>query len=252
LFFFTFDQDKTGFFSVDDLNSLVNVVHNVKGGNTVRGNVKISWTKLTFDGDKIDFAEFSKISNAFPRLFEPAFQLQYQMMRKIMGTRWWDAKKRNNQNVKDEADEKIRRIEAKKEAKRQNKKNRKVQRNMGLLKYYFCPCLRKFYDPTLTAYDHLTEEEKLERDKQIAVARRQAELKIKNPETAQWLKYQRKVEDESAAENSDQMGYVAMKVIATERPREIRADTRAERRKQRHEDPELHLKARTTISGADI
>ncbi len=193
--FYTFDQDKTGFFSVDDLNSLVNVVHNIKGGATVRGNVKLSWMKLTFGGDQIDFNEFSRISNAFPRLFEPAFRLQQQMMNFYMGDAWWARKKRVNQDSKDDADAKIRKIEAKKEKRRQGKKNKKIQRSMGLLKYYACPCLRRYYDPARTEYDELTDEQKLERDKQLAVARRQAELRIKNPETAQWIKYKKKIED---------------------------------------------------------
>jgi hypothetical protein len=255
--FYTFDQDKTGFFSVDDLNSLVNVVHNIKGGATVRGNVKLSWMKLTFAGTEIDFNEFSKISNAFPRLFEPAFRLQQQMIFCIQGETWWTNKKRTNQNLKDEADHKIKQVEKKKEKRKQTKKNRKVLRAMGLLKYYMCPCLRKYYDPSLTDYDQMTEEEKLERDKQLALVRRQAELRIKNPETAQWIKYQRKVDGQVAlvkdAEGGDAvLSYVADKIHATERPREMRADSRADRRKQRNNDPDLKFKARTTVSGADL
>jgi len=120
--FYTFDQDKTGFFSVDDLNSLVNVVHNIKHGSKVQGNVKISWMKLTFAGDQIDFEEFRKISNAFPRLFEPAFKLQYQMMVHIQGEFWWSNKKREIQNQRDEAEEKLRKIEEKKRKRRKIKK----------------------------------------------------------------------------------------------------------------------------------
>jgi hypothetical protein len=256
--FYTFDQDKTGFFSVDDLNSLVNVVHNIKGGATVRGNVKLSWMKLTFAGTEIDFNEFSKISNAFPRLFEPAFRLQQQMIFCIQGETWWTNKKRTNQNLKDEADQKIKQVEKKKEKRKQAKKNRKVLRSMGLLKYYVCPCLRKYYDPSLTEYDQMTEEEKLERDKQLALVRRQAELRIKNPETAQWIKYQKKVEGEvtegsgEVKDGETTLGYVADKIHATERPREVRADSRADRRKQRSNDPDLKFKSRTTVSGADI
>lgn len=249
--FYVFDQDKTGFFSVDDLNSLVNVVHNVKGGATVRGNVKLSWLKLTFGGDQIDFAEFSKISNAFPRLFEPAFRLQQQMMTCFMGEWWWACKKRLNQDVRDEADEKIRALERKREKRRQRKRDKKVQRSMGLLKYYLCPCLRRYHDPARTDYDELTDEQKAERDKQLAVARRQAELRIKNPETAPWIQYQKKVEETAVAE-PEGPGYVAYKVGATERPREVRAESRAERRQQRRKDPDLKFKARTTVSGSDI
>lgn len=248
--FYTFDQDKTGFFSIDDLNSLINVVHNVKKDCTVQGNVKISWMKLVFEGDQIDFEQFSKISNAFPRLFEPAFKMQYQMITHWQGEVWWSLKKRAIQNFKDEADAKIRAIEEKKEKKKKNKKARKIQRNMGLLKYYCCPCFRKYYDPSLTAYDKMTDEEKAERDKQLALQRRQAELRIKNPETAPWIKYNKKIEE--AEKMEDGPGYVETKVVGTERRREVRADARAERRKARNEDPDLRLKQRATVSGADI
>jgi hypothetical protein len=89
-------------------------------------------------------------------------------------------------------------IQAKKEAKKHRKKARKIQKNMGLIKYYFCPCFRKFYDPALSDYDKLTPEQRAEMDKQLAIQRRQAELKIKNPETIHWLKYQEKVEKDIA------------------------------------------------------
>jgi len=141
-------------------------------------------------------------------------------------------------------------LKKKKEKKKKNKKARKIQRNMGLVKYFCCPCLRKHYDPSLTAYDHMTEEEKAERDKQLALQRRQAELRVKNPETAHWIKYQKKVEE--GDKNEDGPGFIETKVVATERHREVRSDTRADRRKTRQDDPELRLKQRATVSGADI
>lgn len=181
---------------MDDLNRLMNVVHNIRIGKTVSGTVKASWMKLTFDEDQIDFKQFTKIHTNFPRLFEPAFRLQQQMMVKTMGELWWTLKKRAIQNAKDEEALKVKKLAEKKEKRKQQKKNKKIQRNMGLLRYYMCPCLRKYYDPASSELDKLTAEQKLEREQQLKLARRLAELKIKNPETADWLKYQKKVQDE--------------------------------------------------------
>jgi hypothetical protein len=195
--FYVFDQDKTGFFSVDDLNNLVNAVHNIKGGSTVTGTVKASWMKLSFAGQEFEFEEFKRIHNAFPRLFQPAFSLQQSMMIGFMGERWWNAKKQYLADIKELADAKIKAVERKKEKKKERKKARKTQRAMGSLRYYLCPCMRKYYDPSLTQYDKLSEEEKAKRDEEIALARRQAELRVKNPETAVWLKYQKKIAKEN-------------------------------------------------------
>jgi hypothetical protein len=171
----------------------MNMVHNIQKGKTVNGTVKASWVKLEFKGDQLEFSELRKIHDAFPRLFEPAFRLQQNMMIHTLGEVWWTLKKRSLQDVKDLSKLKMEQLKAKKEAKKQRKKNRKIKRNMGLIKYYLCPCLRRQYDPELSEYDKLSASQKAEMDKQLAVARRQQELKIKNPETIHWLKYQEKI-----------------------------------------------------------
>lgn len=242
--FYCFDQDKTGFFSSDDLNSLVNAVHNIKTGETVKGNVKGSWMQLTLSGEKLDFEEFAKISNAFPNLFMPAFRLQQRMMMNMYGEGWWERKKYANKEIKEIADAKMAKKKKSKEQKEAKKKAKKIQRSMGLVKYFLCPCLRKLYDGARTEYDDLTEEEKWKRDKELALAKRAAELKIKNPETVQWVKYEKKTKED--------VEFVPTKLITVERPREDRAETREERRKKRHQDPELKMKARATVTGADI
>lgn len=242
--FYCFDQDRTGFFSTDDLNSLINAVHNIKTGETVKGNVKGSWMQLTLTGDKLDFEEFAKISNAFPNLFMPAFRLQQRMMMNMYGEGWWEHKKYANKALKEKADAKILKKKKDKEAKEAKKKARKIQRSMGLAKYWCCPCLRKYYDGARTEYDDLSDAERLKRDKEMAAAKRAALLKMKAPETATWEKYDKKTKKDEE--------YVPTKLLAVERPREIRAETREERRLRRHADPELRLKARTTVSGADI
>jgi len=91
--FYVFDQDKTGFFSVDDLNNLVNAIHNITGGGTVKGTVKASWMKLSFTGTELEFPGFKAIHNQFPRLFEPAFRLQQQLRINFKGEGWWQIKR---------------------------------------------------------------------------------------------------------------------------------------------------------------
>jgi hypothetical protein len=66
---------------------------------------------------------------------------------------------------------------------------------MGVLKYFLCPCYRRYYDVDNIS-DYLTDEEKAERQKRIALARRQNDLKAKNPETAPWKKYEKKINPE--------------------------------------------------------
>jgi hypothetical protein len=251
----------------------MNVVHNVKSGTTVRGTVKASWMRVTFNTEQIDFSEFVKIHTAFPRLFEPAFRLQQLMMIHTMGEVWWTLKKRSLQDFKEEEERKAKKLVARKEKRKQQKKNRKIQRNMGLVKYYLCPCFRSYYDPSLTAYDKMTEEEKAEWDRQVAVARRSAELKLKNPETTAWQKYEKKLskvvedplqvlditeeskidieatqsqqlaplvsnrdEKEVSFEQKSVKTYLEAKHSTTQRPREERAQTREERRNQRRRE----------------
>jgi hypothetical protein len=182
-------------------------------------------------------------------------------------------KKREVQDLKEEADFRIAKTKARKEARKREKKNRVIRRNMGVMKYYFCFCYRDYYDPANSHVAHLSAEEKLEREKQLKIMKRQAELKLKNPETADWLKYQKKiVSDMQQVENrqvetqtsiqqaklpgsaavtatlalvpleekqlpmsaeEQQRSYLEQKLATTTRPREDRAFNRAERKMQR-------------------
>lgn len=40
--FFVFDQDKSGYFEEEELKSLMNALHKVQPGETVKGNVKVA------------------------------------------------------------------------------------------------------------------------------------------------------------------------------------------------------------------
>lgn len=242
------------------------ILHNVKAGDKVNGNIKASREQLEFKGDppQIDFEGFASIHTRYPRIFEPAFSLQQLMMIYTLGELWWTRKKRENQDIREEADRKIAKQKAKKDMRKTSKKNRQIRRNMGLIKYYFCPCYRALYDPANSETAHLSAEEKVEREKQIALRRRKAELDLKNPVTAEWLKYEKKVAPDLAAletieetgidtkvlnnnsksladqnhflvmqEAKDAKTFLDQKILITARPREERAYNRAERRKQR-------------------
>ena len=199
-------------------------MHRVSKGETVAGNVKTSWMNLTFTDTQFEFTEFEKIHNKFPRLFEPAFQLQFQMKFHFKGESWWDSKKSAIDRRNKIADRKLNAKKKRKEDAKRRKKNRKIMRNMGCLRYYLCPCIRMYYDYDLTNYDKLTVEEKAERDKKLAELRRQADLKVKNPETAEWLAYKRKVVDRTeevrvieADEQQQQPLQIVMEPLALER-----------------------------------
>ena len=320
---------------MDDLNNLLNVMHRVGKGETVVGNVKTSWMNLTFSDTQFEFTEFEKIHNKFPRLFEPAFKLQFQMKFHFKGESWWDSKKSAIDRRKEIADRKLNAKKKRKEDAKRRKKNRKIMRNMGCLRYYLCPCIRMYYDYDLTNYDKLSVEDKAERDKKLAELRRQADLKVKNPETAEWLAYKRKVVDNTEvmvieAEEQPKLqvvveplaldritdgvsaikkeevdanmnknasaasavgvtkktpvtvipevddpsisaairhpkitaavpknkvlvnNFLDEKLQASGRNRETRAELRAERKRQRADDPELKLKPRTTVSGVSF
>jgi hypothetical protein len=58
----------------------MNMLHNIQKGKVVGGTTKKSWLKLEFKADSLDFRELSRIHDAFPRLFEPAFSLQQNLM----------------------------------------------------------------------------------------------------------------------------------------------------------------------------
>jgi hypothetical protein len=246
--FYVFDPDKQGFIYVDDLKALMNILHNVRHPNTVEGIVKEEWKKLTFGTDgRIEFMEFLKYHNISPWLMKPAFRLQQEMQEKFLGEAFWEHKKRYLHDKKLLADAMIRAKKEKKEAKKKNQKERKLKKKMGLLKFYMCPCYRKFYD-TENAADYMTEDEKLERAKRIALARRMADLKAKNPETAPWKKLEAKISPELGGDAH----VIEEKVEKIERKRGERIDDRAARKKARQENDVLAHKFTTTVSRADI
>jgi hypothetical protein len=88
-----YDEEKAESFSTGDMQQLMNILHNLEEGEVVKGNVKDSWNRLTFaDDNMVDYSELSEIHSRFPKLFQPAFMLQNQMMIHFMGEIWWSNK----------------------------------------------------------------------------------------------------------------------------------------------------------------
>lgn len=233
-----FDQDKSGYFSQEDAKTLMNILHNVVAPETVKGNVKLSWKKLKFrEDDKVDIDDLTNMHREFPKLFAPAFALQNQLMIHYMGEFWWISKKNQIKDHKAAADKLIQYKKAQREKKKRAKAQRKVRRAMGLLRYYLCPCLRYMYDPDW-ADTHMTDEQKKERQRQMALARRMADLAAKNPKTNVWQAYEKKIDPQLGGSES----FVIEKQVKTERHREVRASGRAERKAERLKDKELQTK----------
>jgi Ca2+-binding EF-hand superfamily protein len=239
--YYVFDLDKGGIIDADELKALMNTLHHIKAPNTVSGNVKASWVKLKFNEDlKVDYEEFVKMNHEFPRLFAPAFRLQFNMHLHINGELWWSNKKRGRQNETDKLNAAYNRKIRKKEKKKKNAATRNVRKRMGMLRYTLCPCLRYMYEDKKI---EMTEEERLARERAIALARRQADLAAKNPRTHPWEKFKKKIEPEQGG--SDE--YVKKKQEKQLRSREDRADTREERRQKRRQDGALKVTMRTNF-----
>lgn len=88
--YFIFDKDKNGFIEVEELTELVSVLHS----NQEPSNVKMAMGKFDTNGDgRIDFDEFNKVHETFPRLLFPAFRMQRRMMELTHGVDFWEARR---------------------------------------------------------------------------------------------------------------------------------------------------------------
>jgi hypothetical protein len=92
--------------------------------------------------------------------------------------------------------------------------------------------------------DELTVEERAERDRLIALARRQADLAAKNPITHPWKKFEAKINPELGGQED----YVEKREEKVERTRENRQHDRKHRKKGRKHDDDLKLRD-TTLYG---
>lgn len=225
---YVFDSEKIGYITVNNFKTLMNMMHNIVEPDTVKGNVKASWMALQVPADeRIDYHEMHRIFTLAPKIFEPVMEYQHRMMIAFMGLGWWTKKKRALVDYKEaeimQAEAKVkRRLERK-----LSKKSRVIKRKMGVLKYYMCPWFRHLYDP-----DHVTEEERAEKARLAALAKRQAELDAKNPVTHEWKKYEKKMEKVKET-HGDVDKFIEEKMNETQRARDDRSDNRADRKAAR-------------------
>jgi hypothetical protein len=101
------------------------------------------------------------------------------------------------------------------------------------------------------------DDEKIKKKNEFIAARRQNELKIKNPETIPWKKFEEKIQKHENTLDVEQQSskphnFIIKKIEETEKPREERVLNREERKKKRENDPALQFKARNAITAADI
>ena len=145
------EENSAAITALPDLKQLMDIVHNVEQGEHVIGNSRESWNKLTFQEDyKVTLEELYNFHAMFPKLFQPAFFLQFQMMAFFMGESWWSWKKNVLRcRFEDEQARKIAEDIIKKKLSPETRaRNRKIKRNMGVFMYYLAPCFRHYYDPT--------------------------------------------------------------------------------------------------------
>ena len=225
---YVFDSEKIGYITAPQLKTLMNMMHNVVEPDVVKGNVKASWMALQIPADeRIDYQEIHRIFLVAPKIFEPVMEFQHRMMIAFLGLGWWtkfklELEDRKASELKKQADKEARRLNRK-----LKKKAKIIQRKMGLLKYYCCPWMRYLFDP-----DFMTDEERAEKERLAALAKRQAELDAKNPVTHEWKKYEKKLE-KIAETHGDAEKYIEEKMAETQRARDDRLDNRAEKRAAR-------------------
>ena len=217
----------------------MNILHNTRAPDTVTGNVKSSWYQLEIsEDDRIEFYEFEKFNQQFPQLFRPAFELQIKMINAFMGEDWWRSKKRRLQNIKDAKKAKADRKKAKLQNRKERVRANKIRKKMGILRYYLMPCFRSYYAPPIKPEAEIDEEKRLEeerkkkREEEIAQARKQDDLAVKNQETAEWQKYEKKINPEKGGKEE----YIQEKIVKIKKARTQRVEQRKDRKQRRQQE----------------
>jgi len=84
--FFVFDKDKNGYVEEEELMALLDILHD----HEIKGNMKTAVAKFDVNSDgKVDFDEFKQMHGQFPTMIYPAFRLQQNMHRCLLGKDWW-------------------------------------------------------------------------------------------------------------------------------------------------------------------
>ncbi|DAZ93475.1 TPA: hypothetical protein N0F65_002553 [Lagenidium giganteum] len=155
--FNVFDSDRSGTIEGNELNHLLEILHD--DGQT--SNIRQAMKSFDFNDDgKVDFEEFQQLNTQFPTLLYPAFRIQQNMRIYTMGETWW--RKKIEELLRDKQEE-LARLQAQGEAKDANSPETKAQREaaalkakqkrqeqaikirMGCMQYYCCPCRRNRY-----------------------------------------------------------------------------------------------------------
>lgn len=240
---YVYDPEKNGHIEIEDYKALMNSLHGIIPPEKATGNIKESWMCLEFpENNKITLEDVQAYHKQAPMLLEPAFRFQFLMEEKYGGHSYWEQKKRRLYEDKLRADKLLAKKQAKKRRKENWKKDAKIRKSMGTLRYYLCPCIRFMYDPNDER--GMTEAQRAARE----LERRQEELATKNPETAHWKKIEKKIDPKKGGSES----YVVEKVLKTGRHRDARANRRAEQRAERKADESLAHKFRTLGDDVDI
>ena len=209
--FYIFDRDKNGYIMREELELMLRVLYHIVPPDEFTGNTRNALDLLEFhDDEKVDWREFNRFHVLFPALFYPAFRMQDTMIKMTMGQRWWDKKKRRLYDEKVRRDM-IEQLALRKEHARLLKlREKRVRKNMGLLRYMCCPAQRAAFRKLFPVDDaeaerSLSEAElQAQKAKQREVERRLRELDAKNPETPAYKDYQkRKTRIEYAQLTSD-------------------------------------------------
>lgn len=231
--FYVFDQDKNGYYEPEQLKMLMNSLHGIKAGETVKGDLKKAWYNLEIAEDnRIEFEEFDRFERQFPQMFRPAFELQIKMIAAFNGEAWWEKKKRKLQEIKDAKRAKKQRKEDKKQKRREATRANKIMRQMGIVRYYLCPCFRIFYAPPVEELENeeLTREQlKKKRQDEIKAAKRKADADAKNQETVEWKNFKKKT-DPTVGGNIE---IIEKAVMKTGRRRDDRVVARRDRKEKR-------------------
>ena len=152
-------------------------------------------TELNKDG-KIDFKEFQLFNAEWPALFYPAYRLNTAMIDKIMGEKYWTKKKRSMQDVKDKKKQEMEKKKLRALQKAERIRQRKIRKKMGLIYYYFCPCLREHWDKLFPPVDQQREltdaERKALMKKSLEDQKRQEDIDQKNGLSLEYLKFKEK------------------------------------------------------------
>ena len=84
--FFVFDKDKNGYIEEEELHALLDILHD----HDVKGSLKTAIQKFDVNSDgKVDFEEFKQMHYQFPTLIYPAFKLQKNIQKNLLGNKWW-------------------------------------------------------------------------------------------------------------------------------------------------------------------